>query len=58
MHRALAVLALVARSAHAEEPIVERAAADAWGRRRGRVSFTGDVASRYRNVAVSIGLWH
>jgi hypothetical protein len=30
-----------------------------WGkRRRGRVSFTGDVASRYRNLAVSIGLWH
>lgn len=30
----------------------------AWGRRRGRLSFTGDVASRYRNIAVSIGLWH
>lgn len=30
----------------------------AWGRRRGRISFTGDVAARYRNVAVSIGFWH
>ena len=29
-----------------------------WGRRRGRLSFTGDVAERYRNVAVSIGFWH
>lgn len=28
------------------------------GTRRGRLSFTGDVASRYRNVAVSIGFWH
>ena len=30
----------------------------AWGRRRGRLSFTGDVASQYRNVAVSVGFWH
>lgn len=29
-----------------------------WGRRRGRISFTGDVASRYRNIALSIGFWH
>jgi len=29
-----------------------------WGRRRGRLSFTGDVAERYRNVAASIGFWH
>ena len=31
---------------------------DLWGRRRGRLSFTGDVAERYRNVAASIGFWH
>ncbi|MDX2089468.1 MAG: hypothetical protein SFX73_16565 [Kofleriaceae bacterium] len=31
---------------------------EVWGRRRGRLSFTGDVASRYRNIAVSIGFWH
>jgi hypothetical protein len=30
----------------------------AWGRRRGRISFTCDIASRYRNIAVSIGFWH
>lgn len=30
----------------------------AWGRRRGRLSFTGDVAERYRNVALSVGFWH
>lgn len=30
----------------------------AWGLRRGRLSATGDVAARYRNIAVSIGLWH
>jgi hypothetical protein len=30
----------------------------AWGRRRGRISFTGDVAERYRNMALSIGFWH
>ncbi|MGE0867722.1 MAG: hypothetical protein AB7P03_04110 [Kofleriaceae bacterium] len=29
-----------------------------WGPRRGRLSFTGDVAPRYRNIAVSIGFWH
>lgn len=29
-----------------------------WGRRRGRVGLTGDLASRYKNIAVSIGLWH
>jgi hypothetical protein len=29
-----------------------------WGRRRGRLSFTGDIAERYRNVAASIGFWH
>lgn len=29
-----------------------------WGPRRGRLSLTGDMASRYRNVGVSIGLWH
>jgi hypothetical protein len=28
------------------------------GRRRGRLSFTGDVASQYRNVVGSIGFWH
>ncbi|MBA3454537.1 MAG: hypothetical protein H0T42_15715 [Deltaproteobacteria bacterium] len=28
------------------------------GTRRGRLSFTGDVASRYRNVAMSVGFWH
>ena len=30
----------------------------AWGRRRGRITLTGDVAHRYDNVAVSIGFWH
>jgi hypothetical protein len=29
-----------------------------WGPRRGRISITTDVASRYRNAALSIGLWH
>lgn len=29
-----------------------------WGRRRGRITLTGDVAARYRNVGVSIGFWH
>lgn len=29
-----------------------------WGRRRGRLGFTADVASAYRNVAFSIGFWH
>ena len=30
----------------------------AWGRRRGRISFTGDLAERFRNVALSVGFWH
>lgn len=29
-----------------------------WGPRRGRVSITSDVATRYRNVGLSIGFWH
>jgi hypothetical protein len=29
-----------------------------WGRRRGRIGGTLDVASRYRNIAVSVGFWH
>jgi hypothetical protein len=29
-----------------------------FGERRGRISLTGDVAARYRNLAVSIGFWH
>jgi hypothetical protein len=29
-----------------------------WGPRRGRISLTSDVASRYRNAGISIGLWH
>ena len=30
-----------------------------WGaRRRGRISLTADVASLYRNIALSIGFWH
>jgi hypothetical protein len=30
-----------------------------WGaRRRGKISLTADVASLYRNVALSIGFWH
>ena len=29
-----------------------------WGRRRGRLSFTGDIAQRYRNIALSVGFWH
>jgi hypothetical protein len=29
-----------------------------WGPRRGRLSLTSDVATRYRNVALSIGFWH
>lgn len=32
--------------------------ASIWGRRRGRITLTGDVAERYRNVGVSIGFWH
>lgn len=30
----------------------------AWGRRRGSITLTGDVAARYRNVGISIGFWH
>lgn len=30
----------------------------AWGLRRGRISGTADLASRYRNLAVSVGLWN
>jgi hypothetical protein len=29
-----------------------------WGIRRGRVGITTDIASRYRNIGLSIGLWH
>jgi len=29
-----------------------------FGKRRGRISLTGDVASQYRNVAASVGFWH
>jgi hypothetical protein len=29
-----------------------------WGHRRGRLTLTGDVAERYRNVSISIGFWH
>lgn len=29
-----------------------------WGPRRGRISLTSDVASRYRNGGISIGFWH
>jgi hypothetical protein len=29
-----------------------------WGYRRGRLGVTGDFAARYRNVGLSIGLWH
>jgi len=28
-----------------------------WGPRRGRITLTGDLASQYRNVALSIGFW-
>lgn len=30
----------------------------AWGTRRGRLGITTDIASRYRNIALSIGFWH
>jgi hypothetical protein len=30
----------------------------AWGRRRGRITLTGDVAHQYNNVGISIGFWH
>jgi hypothetical protein len=29
-----------------------------FGERRGRISLTGDVADRYRNIVASIGFWH
>ena len=29
-----------------------------FGERRGRISLTGDVADRYRNIVFSIGFWH
>ena len=29
-----------------------------WGRRRGRITLTGDVAERYQNEGISIGFWH
>lgn len=31
---------------------------EAWGRRRGRITGTADLASGYRNIGVSIGFWH
>lgn len=31
---------------------------DLYGVRRGRIGATGDIASRYRNIAVSVGFWH
>jgi hypothetical protein len=30
----------------------------AWGRRRGRITLTGDLASGYRNLGLSVGFWH
>ncbi len=30
----------------------------AWGRRRGRITLTGDLADRYNNVGISVGFWH
>jgi hypothetical protein len=30
----------------------------AWGRRRGRITLTGDVAPGYRNLGISVGFWH
>ncbi len=30
----------------------------AWGRRRGSLTLTGDVAERFQNVGISIGFWH
>ncbi len=29
-----------------------------WGVRRGRLGATADIASRYRNIGVSVGFWH
>ena len=31
---------------------------DLWGKRRGRISATGDLASQYANIGASIGFWH
>jgi hypothetical protein len=31
---------------------------DLFGRRRGRITVTADVAARYRNLALAIGFWH
>jgi hypothetical protein len=31
---------------------------EAWGRRRGRLTLTADLASGYRNLGASIGFWH
>jgi hypothetical protein len=31
---------------------------DLWGLRRGRLSVTGDIATRYTNVGLSIGFWN
>ena len=30
----------------------------AWGRRRGSITLTGDLAARFQNVGISIGFWH
>ena len=30
----------------------------AWGRRRGSITLTGDVAARFQNLGISIGFWH
>ena len=29
-----------------------------FGQRRGRITLTGDVASGYKNLGLSIGFWH
>jgi len=29
-----------------------------WGLRRGRITLTGDGASKYQNAGLSIGFWH
>jgi hypothetical protein len=31
---------------------------EAWGRHRGRLTLTADLAAGYRNIGVSIGFWH
>ncbi len=31
---------------------------EAWGRRRGRITLTADLAAGYRNIGFSIGFWH